>query len=365
MITISLCMIVKNEEHHLPRCLESIKGIADEIIMIDTGSTDNTKQVAREYTSHIQDFQWRADFSAARNFSFEQATQEYILWLDADDILLPKDRDALLKLKQTLSSDIDSVYMPYHTAFDANGNVMTSTKRMRLVKRSKPFKWEGIVHETLACKEKYKYLNSDICVTHMKNMEDMSNRNLAIYIKALEQGHHFVTHDLFHYALELMLQKSYNEAIPLLEECLQREDISLENKIFVYHKLATCYRSIGNEEKEAELTIQSFQLDIPQPAFCCRMGEFFDKDQKYEQAIFWYKLAVEMPVLERYSHSVEQPAFRTWYPHKQLGKCYFYLGDYQSSYEHNQAVLTYKPDDKETLQNMTTLTKILHSEVSV
>ncbi|PET44572.1 glycosyltransferase family 2 protein, partial [Bacillus cereus] len=90
MITISLCMIVKNEEHTLARCLDSIANIPDEIIIIDTGSTDNTKKIAATYTKHIFDFQWCNDFSQARNYSFQQATQEYILWLDADDILQPE-----------------------------------------------------------------------------------------------------------------------------------------------------------------------------------------------------------------------------------------------------------------------------------
>lgn len=85
MVSISLCMIVKNEEAILERCLDSLEGLMDEIIIVDTGSTDNTKQVALKYTDKVYDFSWCDDFAAARNFSFSKATKEYIYAPDADE----------------------------------------------------------------------------------------------------------------------------------------------------------------------------------------------------------------------------------------------------------------------------------------
>ena len=109
MITISLCMIVKNEEDTLARCLDSVRGVVDEIVIVDTGSTDRTKEVAGTYTDKIFDFVWIDDFSAARNYSYSQATMDYILWLDADDVLLPEDRVKFLNLKETLNPSVDAV----------------------------------------------------------------------------------------------------------------------------------------------------------------------------------------------------------------------------------------------------------------
>ena len=109
MITISLCMIVKNEEDTLGRCLDSIKGLIDEVVIVDTGSTDRTKDIAKEYTDKIFDFEWIDDFSAARNYSFSKATMDYILWLDADDIFMEIDLEKLKELKETLDSDTDAV----------------------------------------------------------------------------------------------------------------------------------------------------------------------------------------------------------------------------------------------------------------
>ena len=92
MITISLCMIVKNEEDVLARCLDCAINFADEIIIVDTGSTDRTKEIAALYTEQVYDFEWIDDFAAARNFAFSKATMEYCMWLDADDIIRFEDQ---------------------------------------------------------------------------------------------------------------------------------------------------------------------------------------------------------------------------------------------------------------------------------
>lgn len=139
MITVSLCMIVKNEEAKLNQCLSSARDIADEIVVVDTGSGDGTKGIAARYTDKIYDFEWIDDFSAARNYAFSKATMEYILWLDADDLLLPEDRERLLKLKRELSPEVDAVMMKYNTGFDEKGNVVFSYFRERLSKRSRNF----------------------------------------------------------------------------------------------------------------------------------------------------------------------------------------------------------------------------------
>ncbi len=80
-------MIVKNEEAVLARALKTAKIYADEIIVVDTGSTDKTVNVALSFTPNVFYFSWRDDFSAARNFAFEAATGDYVMWLDADDVI--------------------------------------------------------------------------------------------------------------------------------------------------------------------------------------------------------------------------------------------------------------------------------------
>ena len=115
-------MIVKNEEDVLARCLDCVKKFADEIIIVDTGSADKTKQVAKKYTDKLYDFSWCDDFSKARNFSFSKASMEYCMWLDADDVILQEDQEQLVELKQRLQPEVSIVMMKYHTAFDDKGN---------------------------------------------------------------------------------------------------------------------------------------------------------------------------------------------------------------------------------------------------
>ena len=126
MITISLCMIVKDEEKVLARCLESAKGFADEIIIVDTGSQDRTKEIARAYTEKIYDFSWKDDFSAARNESFSKASMDYCMWLDADDVVTEENQGKLKELKERLDPDTDMVMMKYAISETQDGKALFS-----------------------------------------------------------------------------------------------------------------------------------------------------------------------------------------------------------------------------------------------
>ena len=116
-------------------------------MIIDTGSTDKTKEIAGLYTDKVYDFAWVDDFSAARNFSFGFATQDYIMWLDADDVLLESDRTKLARLKESLSPAVDAVMMRYNYGFDGDGNIILSFYRERLVRRDRNFVWHEPMHE--------------------------------------------------------------------------------------------------------------------------------------------------------------------------------------------------------------------------
>ena len=82
---VSLSMIVRDEEHNLDDCLRPIADLFDEIVIVDTGSRDDTRSIARQFTPHVHEFAWCDDFSAARNESLARTTGDWIMWLDADD----------------------------------------------------------------------------------------------------------------------------------------------------------------------------------------------------------------------------------------------------------------------------------------
>lgn len=130
MITISLCMIVKNEEKLLARCLDSVADIMDELIIVDTGSTDRTKEIAARYTDKVYEFAWINDFAAARNFAFSRASMEYIYSADADEVLDEENRGLFLRLKETLLPEIDIVQMYYANQLDF-GTIYNFDKELR------------------------------------------------------------------------------------------------------------------------------------------------------------------------------------------------------------------------------------------
>ncbi|MCE5264217.1 MAG: glycosyltransferase [Deltaproteobacteria bacterium] len=163
--TLSLCMIVKNEEQHLVRCLKSIRDIVDEIIVVDTGSTDKTKEIARVFGARVFDFPWTGDFAAARNHSLAQATGHWILILDADEVLSPLDFKELKGIIGKKSSS-PAAYIIKTRNYVKNVGVIgwtpnggrhpeeagtgwVASSKVRLFERSKDVYFSNRVHEVL------------------------------------------------------------------------------------------------------------------------------------------------------------------------------------------------------------------------
>ncbi|MFC7372392.1 glycosyltransferase [Fictibacillus iocasae] len=355
MTTISLCMIVRNEENHIGKCLESVCDIVDEIIIIDTGSKDRTKDIARNYTNQVVDFQWIDDFSAARNFSFAHATKDYILWLDADDVLLEEDRNKLKKLKSELQDTIDSVTMVYYYAFDDHHNVTTSFRRNRLVKRARKFKWIGAVHEYLAVDGTI--INADLAVTHTR-VHSHSTRNLSIFEKRLENNEVFTPRDMYYYANELNDHQFNEKAAVYYEKYLSLQQVWKEDAISACDKLCDVYIRLGDNTKALYYAFKSFDYDSPRPELCCKIGYFFLADSQYQQAAFWYERALKIKCVNE-NWGFTNQACSTWLPHLQLCICYYHLGDYEKSYEHNEAAAQYRPEDVHVLHNRDLLQGIL------
>ncbi|MER1999284.1 MAG: glycosyltransferase family 2 protein, partial [Lysinibacillus sp.] len=262
MISISLCMIVKNEEEVIGRCLESVKDLVDEINIVDTGSTDKTKEIISSFTDRIFDFEWIHNFAAARNFSFQQATKDYILWIDADDVFLEEDRVKFKRLKETLSTDVDAVSMIYNLGFDEDGSVSTFLRRNRLVKRSQNFQWIGDVHEYLAVHGNI--FHSDVAVSHLPLSHD-TNRNIEIYEKMLEAGKDFSPRDLYYYANELADHGNYIQAIQKYEEFLDTKQGWVEDNIGACLRIADCYLELKENDKAVSATLRTFAYDLPRP----------------------------------------------------------------------------------------------------
>lgn len=349
MPTLSLCLIVKDEERVLARCLDSVREAVDEIIIVDTGSTDHTVQIASTYTDRIYPYVWGDDFSAARNFSFSKATMDYLLWLDADDILTPENLRALLDLKHHFPPDTDVVMMKYETAFDEDGNVTFSYYRERIVRRSLPPLWKGRVHEAIETGGKRLY--ADIAVTHRSIKTSYSDRNLRIYEKQIESGEPFSPRDAFYYGRELYYHRRYRCATAILEDFLNDAAGWVENKIEACGILAACHGALGREEQALYDLIRSFQFDTPRAEICCEIGNIFLRQKRYSQAIFWFELArTRRPAAESGGFcNLDSYGFL---PCIQLCVCYDRIGDRARAEQYNTMAGKFRPHASAYLYNV-------------
>ena len=352
MKEISLCMIVKDEEDVIGRCLESVKDIVDEIIIVDTGSTDRTKKIVSKFTDKIYDFEWVQDFAKARNFSFSKATKDYILWLDADDVILEEDRKKFKELKANIDGSVDLYQMKYNYIVDANNNPTLVQVRARLLKREKNYQWVSPIHEVIIPTGNIEKV--DIAITHKKQEIKDINRNLKIFEKMKADGIEFDDRQEYCYAKELYCLRRYEEAIVQYEEFIKKYEHEYKlKKSFLYSailELADSYKVIGNSEKILDTLFIIPKHEVPGAECCCKIGEVFLSRKDYDIATYWFKQAVEnkKDVKEDGDANVD---YNEFYPYINLCVCYFWTGDMEKSKYYNELAGKIKPKDETYLFN--------------
>lgn len=348
MITISLCMIVKNEENVIARCLNSVKDIADEIIIVDTGSTDKTKEIAYGFTDKIYDFKWIDNFSAARNFSFSKATMNYILWLDADDVISEREKEKFIELKQTLLPVVDIVMMKYDVAFDEHGTVTLSYFRERLSKRINNYEWKEAVHEYLQISGII--INSDIHITHQKLRPSSPGRNLLIYEKMISTGTDLTPRGLFYYARELSESGRYEDAIKYYNKFLDTGEGNQEDNIRTCSDLAICYHIKHDLQNMLKILLKSFEYDTPRAEICCHLGFYYLDKEEYDKAIVWYKIALQLKKPDEGWGFILHD-YWGFIPNIQLSVCYDRLRNLKEAIKYNNEAAKYKPENTQVLLN--------------
>ncbi len=289
MVTISLCMIVKNEEDCLGRCLKSLKGIADEIIVVDTGSTDRTKEIATENGASVFDFKWTGDFSDARNYAFSLANCDYIYSADADEELDEENRQRFLQLKSDLSDlDIDIVQMYYcnqlsfRTVYNYDREL-----RPKLFKRIRKFVWEDPIHEQVILDPVI--CNSEIEIIH-RPKESHAGRDLESFRRTVSAGRRLSKRLHSMYARELFMAGSD-------EDFLKARDFFTESVLDNSRDL--------DEIKEASCVLAHIAVIEDDPAMllkyalkdaisemssemCYELGDYYFGKRDIDEAIVWY-----------------------------------------------------------------------------
>lgn len=185
---LTLSMIVKNEEKYLQECLESVQNIADEIVIVDTGSIDNTLEIAKKFNSKIFNYKWTNDFADARNFALSKSTGNWILYLDADERVSTNSINEIKKIIHR--KDNLAVYCNVKSV-DNNLGFPNLMKYVRLFRNHPKVKFTGSVHEQIdesLEKINYKFIDSNIEIVHLgydisyEEIKKKAQRNLEILL---------------------------------------------------------------------------------------------------------------------------------------------------------------------------------------
>ncbi len=307
-ITISLCMIVKNEEQVLARCLDSVADLMDEIVIVDTGSTDSTKEIAARYTDKIYDFEWIDDFSAARNFAFSKANMDYIYSADADEVLDEENRERYRVLKENLLSEIEIVQMKYGNQLQF-GTVYNFDEeyRPKLFKRLRTFEWQEPIHEMVRL-EPIVY-DSDIVITHKPHCSH-ADRDLANFRKQIKNGMRLSAHLHEMYARELFVAGS-DEDFLAAEEFFTAsvKDAGRSPKEFTE---ACCVAARAARLRGDNETFFKYAMKLTAgegcAEICCELGDFYISRGDYEEAAVWYyNAAYETEAVIALSAATDRP----------------------------------------------------------
>ncbi|MCW3792993.1 glycosyltransferase [Paenibacillus sp. LS1] len=193
---ISLCMIVKDEEELLPHCLASVQGAVDEVIVVDTGSSDRSAKIAQQYGAMVVAFEWCDDFAAARNAGLERASGDWILFLDADEAL---DRAAREQIRSwTTVSGCDGLFLNIHNYTGTGQQGVTVNPVLRLFRNAPEHRFEGRIHEQIAvaiCRgnPEAAFHVTDMVIHHygyqtaIVESKDKVNRNVRLLQQAVEE----------------------------------------------------------------------------------------------------------------------------------------------------------------------------------
>ena len=283
-MTISVCMIVKNEEDSLRTCLESLKDIYDELIIVDTGSTDSTKAIAKEYTDKVYDFEWTGSFADARNYSFSKAACDYIYCADADEELDEENIRKFLLLKDNIDERIDIVQMYYCNQLE-NNTIYNFDRELRpkLYKRIRSFNWIEEIHEEVRLDPVI--YNSDIEIIHRPKSVHAS-RDINAFERMIKEGKSLSGRLIDIYAKELLIagtKENLTFAKSFFEKLSEMEGQSIDDLKRDFLMATKCNKAAGDERSMFKYALRGVSIE-PSSELCYEIGMHFYENEDLEEA---------------------------------------------------------------------------------
>lgn len=302
---ISLCMIVKNEAQNIRRCLESVAGAVDEIVVVDTGSTDNTRQIARELGARVNSFLWNENFSDARNASLDLATGDWVLFLDADEELHRDSREVLRRL--TSDDAVEGYFVKIINYIGSEGWTETCPDLVfRLFRNRKEYRFRGAIHEQIADVILEKNNNAayriaeEIVIIHYGYLDrqidekDKKNRNLRIIEKELEENpeNRLLR---YHYGVELFRAERYREAAEELTKAASGIDPNTIYLPKLLRYIVMSHKSAGQPDSALDVARLGLQFFPDYADLYYYAGLIYLELKQYGRAYESFQKAVSMP----------------------------------------------------------------------
>ena len=300
---ISLCMIVKNEEKYLKKCLENVLPLVDEVIVVDTGSTDATLEIINDFDNQIQlkKFDWINDFSAARNYSLKYATQEWVLVLDADEMIY-YDKEKVIEYLSNIESNIINIPI-----FSLNDEALPtySAEMPRLYKRQNAI-YNGKIHEQLIYNNEIivgDIIDQDIIhivhygyLAETKTEKDKKNRNIYILKEAIEEEPNRAF-NWYNLGVSHMSNENYDLALnAFLDWSKIKKDILPSYYVDVIIRVAVCLYELRNYTQLEQHLLDYIEDDYVRsnPDYFVRLGQLYRVIGKEKKAMNYYMKAVEI-----------------------------------------------------------------------
>ncbi len=313
LITISICMIVKNKEAIIKEALIRAKKIADELIVIDLGSNDKTVEISKQYADILETFSWIEVYSSAKKHAASLASSQYIMWMEAEDFWNKETEKHLLRLKRDLTENIDTVYCTYRN----NSQYIWADQaiRERLIKK------ENIISEKTNIT---RLLFPEIIIEYKKEMKHDFELESKLYDLRLEAGENSCDREHYYCARSLYNHGCYKEA----EEYLSYYQEKLAAELIPEITMLKCLslNALNRNQEAMEIAYNSLKYDILRAHTCCFIGDGLFSKKEYNKSIVWYNQAMLISDLPEDFH-IDLYHYHGFYPMKKLAECYYALGD--------------------------------------
>ncbi len=299
-ISSSACLIVKNEENQLPGCLESIKDIVDEIIIVDTGSTDRSIKIAKSFRAKVYEHQWENDFSKHRNQAIKYASGNWILNIDADERLILSNGMNKVKFIETLSKlpqDCNAIMLAMRD-INQQGEIVTEFMNARLVRNTADFHFEGIIHENPIFKGVSITLNG-ITLNHhgyhlpQEEMDKKRERNTNLLLKRVEKNPKDVAAYFYlanHYAFVLQITPDgLQKALKYGKKCIQLlppNPTKWPSAFWgLFRMISEIYYLVGDKNKAEKWCLKGLKLIPDDPDLLFLMPKLAIANLKFDQSL--------------------------------------------------------------------------------